>query len=244
MVTTKSKTTSATVSRFVRAAAVSAAAFFGASSAANAATVYAEVTADNYVAVSYGTASSMSAPVPASNTTNWRGMSQFKFQIPDHILADCSCAVQVVAWGDGSVAEGLFGYFKWAEGGNTVYTGDPRITAKNTGVNAGGNPNANLTPGMLASWRSSPGAPAPSAIVGNGQNSHPWLVNFGSQFNGSRWIWSDANFAQQGSDRNFRSFEVPCSAIVSKGGYSAPEANKVRLHRPSPSRIIKLPRLQ
>jgi len=179
----------------------------GANAANAATTIYGEFTADNNMVLAYGADGLPTQIQSASgNPNDWRTTTRYKFDINSRYLSRRSCTVQVVAWGDGHVAEGLIGFL---QGDYVAHTGS-NFTSRDTGQAAGGAPSA----GMLDTWRNQPHA---SPAVGGPLASAPWTsnsFNFSGNISNSRWIWTQANFQNTGTGKNYRSFKIPCSKLV------------------------------
>lgn len=168
---------------------------------AQAATISGQMTADNYFQVFVGTGPGNYTLVASDNDGNqWNQLRSIRFDIPDHVLADCNCRIAVAVWGDGAVAEGLYGNLSW--NGNQVGTGSA-FHVRNTGM-----------PGPLnASQIDSSETDQPASA-----NSYNWpgLPSSGAQ----GWIW-DGSGRGGGGDNRVRIFSVKCSDVVSQSGGGA-----------------------
>ncbi len=196
-----------TVSKAMGTATIALGVMAGASAAEAASTIYGEFTADNNMVLAYG-ADGLPTQIQTANgnPNDWRTTTRYKFEIDERYLKRCSCTVQIVAWGDGRVAEGLIGFLH----GDTVVATGSAFKARDTLQLAGGTPSA----GQMDIWRNQPHT---APVVGGQLPSLPWLNNsfaFSGNINAARWIWTQANFQSSGTGTNYRSFKIPCSRLV------------------------------
>lgn len=201
--------------KIVRQAAL-AAALLGASSTA-AQAIGAQFTADNFMRLAYGTATQtvMVPPVnDPAHENDWTKISKYDFEIPAAMLADRTCKIQIVTWGDRVAAEGLAG---WISGDHTIATG-PMFRGMNTGVAGNAslfNPGSPPTPAMMQTWRNQPHGIVSIANPVGVQT--PWsriaLTFVGPGNNGIRWIYDAPGFPGSETGPNYRSFVIPCARV-------------------------------
>ena len=166
---------------------------------AKAAQIGGQITADNFYEIFVGSPNYgyTSTGVSDGNGVQWNQMQNVNFRIPDHVLADCDCRIAIAVWGDGSVAEGLFGHLEW--NGNQVNTG-PAFQVSTSSMNG----------------------PIPATEVANHANGVPATPNTynwpGMPSTATQqWIW-DGTGRGGGGDRRARVFSVKCSDVVRQGG--------------------------
>ena len=192
-----------------------------------AATITGKLTADNYFQVSYGTGGNHTVVYQDNDGNQWNQLNTVSFDIPDDVLADCGCRIAITVWGDGAVAEGLYGFLGW--NANTVHTGNSAYTVANAGQT-----------GPLS-------GPQIANLAGSGGTASANNYNWPGLPNGqSQWIW-DGTGQGGGGDNKARVFSVKCSDVVSSGGGTTPtysttrpvyqQVQPVQIYRPQPQQL-------
>lgn len=153
-----------------------------------------------------------------ANGSQWGKTEQFKFDVNPDTLDQCS--VNIIAWGDNSVAQGFAGVFRGDNG--VVYTGGSGISAYATGipssgwaVTGGGPTQAQID--TIVAGNYSPNPHEISGTVTGGTS--PWgaLSYTGVNMSGVpasqfQWIWPQANqFTGQ-----YSAFKIGCGDLVKK----------------------------
>jgi hypothetical protein len=93
-----------------------------AAATAQASTVNATILADNG-SIAVLEVGGNYAVIPASVSGNWPTPKTFAFTVPDDARSMATCRIHVIAWGDGSVAQGMMAHF--AGTGGIAFTGQP-----------------------------------------------------------------------------------------------------------------------
>jgi hypothetical protein len=193
------------------------------SSTAMAATAQGNLTADNY-AVAVLEVDGVSTII-ANSAGNWPTVRQFSFNIPDSAMR--SCTIRIIAWGDGSSAQGIAAYFTGIGGSiNTGPGGAFQLSSVPNSVTGGfpASPSV-MTVAQTQTIVSAPATPvAPSwtslpvgvgGITGTwGPVTMPLAGSSPSAYNPNfTFIW-DGNANTLGANRaNYRVATAPCSSI-------------------------------
>ena len=177
-------------------------------------TIEGNVTADNDFIVVHSQGSVNNVVHRGAHGMQWKKIEAFKFAVNNSASAMESCSVSVIAWGDGSSAQGFAGIFK---GDHTVYTGSGVFRAHQSDIASTG-------------WAQSggPNAAQITTLI-NAQTSLPYTMNNGTVASGTppwmalnfplanvvntklfRWIWSTSNKRK----RTYSVFTAPCAKLV------------------------------
>jgi len=114
---------------YLKTIAITGVSWLAIGSVANAATIEGAINVDNNFVVvhSQGPIGSQSHSIiySGANGSQWKKTERFKAEISDDPESLQQCAVNVIAWGDGTSRQGFAGVIKG--NGGTVYTGGTGI---------------------------------------------------------------------------------------------------------------------
>lgn len=208
---------------YLKTIAITGVSWLAIGSVANAATIEGAINVDNNFVVvhSQGPIGSQSHSIiySGANGSQWKKTERFKAEISDDPESLQQCAVNVIAWGDGTSRQGFAGVIKG--NGGTVYTGGTGITAKQTSISSIsanstiGQTQVNSILGAGVTGGSSPYNISPGTVIGGtapwgAMNSYPANLLTGVNASNFRWIWSTSNLAK----RTYSVFNIPCGSVV------------------------------
>lgn len=165
--------------------------------------------------------------IPSSVAGNWpTPKANFTFNVADDPVALRSCKIHVIAWGDGSVAQGVMAHF--ASTGGVTFTGQPGSSLNNvymSSVQHGGSTaagqafaNNNTNAQNIIQSIGAPSTGFTSQSVSTGGIPGTWgPVPLPEKMEGRgqvAFVWDSNSQMLNANPRNFRVISTPCDKIV------------------------------
>ncbi len=156
---------------------------------------------------------------------SWPTVMKFSFNIPDQAMQ--SCNIRIIAWGDGSNAQGIAGYFTGATSVNTGPGGGFKLSSVSKSTTGGSFP---VSPAVMTltqvnnvlSWLPAPVPPSWTSLpVGVGGITDTWgpvtmplAGSSPSTYNSNfTFIWDGTASTLGANPENYRVATAPCSSV-------------------------------
>jgi hypothetical protein len=164
--------------------------------------------------------------LPQSVAGNWPKPKTFSVDIPDDERSLKQCAIHVIAWGDGAVAQGVMAHFAGTNG--IAYTGKTESPLNNvsmssvkySGAIAAGQTfaNNNVNAKAIIAGKSAANTIFVSKPVISGGIPGTWgpvaLPANMQQSDGVKFIWNEKSSSLNANPKNYRVLSMPCSTVV------------------------------
>ncbi len=192
--------------------------------ASQAASVNGTILADNGSLAVLQTGPATFNVIAPSVSGNWPYAKSFSFDVPDSPKQLRQCQIHVIAWGDGSVAQGMMAHF--AGNGGANFTGKSGSSLNNVrmssvthaGSTAAGLSVANSNSGGIVQALGAPNTQFTSQPVVTGGIPGTWgPINLAAGMDGRGqvvFVWNENASALNGNPKNFRVISTPCDTVV------------------------------
>ena len=178
---------------------------------ANATTINVSATADNDFIVVLTQGGSHQVKYRSNDRRDWKKVQHTKFNIE---RVRRGCYIDIIAWGDHSVKEGLAAKVQGNSG--VVYSGQngmksyaTKVANSPTSWAINGYPNNQLINNIYHAL-----IPSSTSNLGSVINHPTWGSNASSVGNSAKWIWAQNSLRNKPLHKNFTLYRVACKSVI------------------------------